>query len=243
MAPIWTPHGENKLKILKREQVLWTLMYKLSSRCASFVGCRGGVQPIYLSDSCSAGNLCHEIIHALGLHHEHTRVDRDRYITVQWENILPGRASTINACSPHNGNLHWRVCNILLFLVLKVTKRTSRWRGATLWTFHMTSAPSCTTDSESWRTLALSNVWFTVYGDKKQNKCRCFVAGTFLVMMDVRRCWPSRGGRRWVRGHTSPSWICRNWTDSTTVVPHRLCFSIQWFLLQFLYLWMWCLQK
>ncbi|XP_041815345.1 high choriolytic enzyme 2-like [Chelmon rostratus] len=59
--------------------------------CASSVGCRGGAQKLYYSHSCSVGNLCHEIIHALGLHHEHTREDRDQYITVQWQSIVPGR--------------------------------------------------------------------------------------------------------------------------------------------------------
>nr|XP_061785760.1 astacin-like [Nerophis lumbriciformis] len=57
--------------------------------CASFVGCRGGEQKLFFSESCSVGNLCHEVMHALGLHHEHTRKDRDEHITVQWKNIEP----------------------------------------------------------------------------------------------------------------------------------------------------------
>lgn len=222
-------------RIKKRKR---TLMCKLSSRCASFVGCRGGVQPIYLSDSCSVGNLCHEIVHALGLHHEHTRVDRDRYITVQWQNILPGRTSTINASSPHDGNLHWRSS----FWGLEGDKKNFKVkRGNTL---NLPYDLGSIMHYGQWvlmHSCPQRRQVFTVYGEKKKD-C-CFVAGTFLVMMDVQRCWPSRGGRRWVRGHTSPSWISRNWTDSTTVVPHLLCFSTQWFLLEFLYLWMWCLQK
>lgn len=45
---------------------------------------------MYLSKACNVGNLCHEIMHALGLHHEHTRQDRDQYVIVQWGNILEG---------------------------------------------------------------------------------------------------------------------------------------------------------
>lgn len=30
-------------------------------------------------------------MHALGLHHEHTREDRDQYVTIEWEHILKGR--------------------------------------------------------------------------------------------------------------------------------------------------------
>lgn len=66
----------------------WALVCLCS--CASFVGCQGGAQPVYMTDECSTGNLCHEILHALGLHHEHTRRDRDQYVSVQWENIAPG---------------------------------------------------------------------------------------------------------------------------------------------------------
>ena len=32
----------------------------------------------------------HELFHALGRFHEHSRQDRDRHIIMQWANILPG---------------------------------------------------------------------------------------------------------------------------------------------------------
>lgn len=41
-------------------------------------------------DCLSQGEIAHEIMHVLGFSHEHTRPDRDRYITVLWENIKPG---------------------------------------------------------------------------------------------------------------------------------------------------------
>lgn len=46
---------------------------------------------MYLSHVCTVGNLCHELMHALGLHHEHTREDRDQYVTIEWEHIVKGR--------------------------------------------------------------------------------------------------------------------------------------------------------
>jgi hypothetical protein len=52
--------------------------------CASWVGYRpkGGRQEVFLNPECRAGNIMHEIGHALGLHHEHQRSDRGKFITV-----------------------------------------------------------------------------------------------------------------------------------------------------------------
>ena len=59
--------------------------------CASWVGRRGGRQEVWVSDNCAAGSVMHEIGHVLGLEHEHTRPDRDQYITIHWDNITPDK--------------------------------------------------------------------------------------------------------------------------------------------------------
>lgn len=58
--------------------------------CWSYVGKIGGGQSINLqTPGCvkKKGTVIHEIMHAVGFWHEHTRDDRDDYVTINWNNI------------------------------------------------------------------------------------------------------------------------------------------------------------
>nr|CAD2134180.1 unnamed protein product [Meloidogyne enterolobii] len=71
---------------------LYYVKYALPGFCGqSYVGRLDVVNPIYLSFGCGnpAGIALHETLHALGLQHEQLRIDRDRFITINWQNVNP----------------------------------------------------------------------------------------------------------------------------------------------------------
>ncbi len=58
--------------------------------CSSDIGMSGGQQFINLQvGGCSSGNAAHEILHALGMYHEHTRCDRDGFVTIDYAQVDP----------------------------------------------------------------------------------------------------------------------------------------------------------
>jgi len=67
------------------------ISFELSGGCASYVGMKGGEQSVWLADNCTVGSIIHEIGHAIGLFHEHTRPDRDNYVTVNLSNVSAGK--------------------------------------------------------------------------------------------------------------------------------------------------------
>ncbi|XP_011300429.1 zinc metalloproteinase nas-4-like isoform X2 [Fopius arisanus] len=61
--------------------------------CWSSVGRQGAGQAINLQlPKCIRhGSIIHEIMHAIGFHHQHSTYNRDEYIEVVWENIKTGK--------------------------------------------------------------------------------------------------------------------------------------------------------
>jgi hypothetical protein len=63
----------------------------LHLRCSSLVGHFGGGQQVSLGPGCLyKGIVEHELMHACGFWHEQSRGDRDGYVSILWNNIMPG---------------------------------------------------------------------------------------------------------------------------------------------------------
>ncbi|EFP13189.1 hypothetical protein CRE_08443 [Caenorhabditis remanei] len=61
------------------------------SGCWSFIGMIGGEQNVSIGVGCHEfGFVAHEIAHALGAYHEHSRYNRDSYITLMPSNMVSG---------------------------------------------------------------------------------------------------------------------------------------------------------
>jgi hypothetical protein len=78
---------ETKVSFIIRSTQEDYLDFVYGDGCASFLGKIGGKQIIIVGDQCSIGNIKHEMLHALGMYHMHTRSDRDKYIKVSSQNV------------------------------------------------------------------------------------------------------------------------------------------------------------
>lgn len=59
-----------------------------SGSCSSYIGYnRMAAQPVTIGSACSTGNVIHEVGHAIGLYHEHTREDRNTFVKINTANI------------------------------------------------------------------------------------------------------------------------------------------------------------
>ncbi|XP_023692753.1 meprin A subunit alpha isoform X2 [Paramormyrops kingsleyae] len=65
--------------------------------CWSFVGDLHEGQNVSIGDRCDTRAIVeHELLHALGFYHEQSRSDRDDYVKIWWDQIIPGKEHNFN---------------------------------------------------------------------------------------------------------------------------------------------------
>ena len=68
-----------------------------SGTCSSYIGNNHlAGQAITIGSSCATGNVIHEVGHAIGLYHEHTREDRNTFVTINFANIDPTKTGNFD---------------------------------------------------------------------------------------------------------------------------------------------------
>uniref|UniRef100_A0A0N5C2U7 Zinc metalloproteinase n=1 Tax=Strongyloides papillosus TaxID=174720 RepID=A0A0N5C2U7_STREA len=83
------------------------IRYCPGEKCASFIGrsTNRQFQNIFIAGHCqTVGVIQHETLHALGIDHEHNRIDRNQYVTIMTDNVDESLISDFSISSPLNSN-------------------------------------------------------------------------------------------------------------------------------------------
>nr|BAG74350.1 hatching enzyme [Clupea pallasii] len=86
-----TFHEQTCVRFVPRSTEIDYLSLENGHGCHSYIGRAGGIQVVSLNRYYCVYNsiIQHELNHALGFYHEHTRADRDQYVKIHWEYIDP----------------------------------------------------------------------------------------------------------------------------------------------------------
>uniref|UniRef100_A0A8C5MSI2 Metalloendopeptidase n=1 Tax=Leptobrachium leishanense TaxID=445787 RepID=A0A8C5MSI2_9ANUR len=80
------------LKFVERARESDYVSIESGSGCWSYIGNVGGKQVVNLDRTgcMGSGTVQHELLHTLGFYHEHSRSDRDDYVSINYQNINEG---------------------------------------------------------------------------------------------------------------------------------------------------------
>ncbi|KAK8763782.1 hypothetical protein V5799_020035 [Amblyomma americanum] len=78
----------------------------MARSCSSSIGRKGGMQRLSLGNNCDyKGVIVHELLHAVGFIHEHTRSDRDEYLDIFEENVAQEQLRNFDKLRPSQNRL------------------------------------------------------------------------------------------------------------------------------------------
>ncbi|XP_043938345.1 high choriolytic enzyme 1-like isoform X2 [Protopterus annectens] len=82
--------------------------------CWSFVGRQHGGQDLSLGTGCVYhGIVQHELLHALGFHHEQSRSDRDKFVNIYLQNVIKGTEGNFAKVNTNNLGTHYDYDSIM----------------------------------------------------------------------------------------------------------------------------------
>ncbi|XP_063341037.1 high choriolytic enzyme 1-like [Pelmatolapia mariae] len=113
-----TFHASTCIRFVWRTNHVDFIHFFSGQGCYSYVGrqSRGQVISLQRNGCLYQSTVQHEVLHALGFHHEQVRSDRDLYVTILTANIIPGqeknfvKVATNNLQTPYDFNsvMHYR---------------------------------------------------------------------------------------------------------------------------------------
>ncbi|XP_052394134.1 hatching enzyme 1.2-like isoform X2 [Carassius gibelio] len=110
-----TFHSRTCIRFVPRSTQTDYLSIENRDGCFSSYGRTGGMQVVSLrrNDCVYHGLVQHELLHALGFYHEHTRSDRDQYVKINWDNIISDKVDNFQKQKTNNQNTPYDYGSVL----------------------------------------------------------------------------------------------------------------------------------
>nr|BAI68374.1 hatching enzyme [Esox americanus] len=108
-------HGKTCIRFIPRAQESAYLQIESRGGCFSSMGRVGEKQILSLAAySCiQHGIIRHELLHALGFYHEHTRSDRDKYIRINWDYVADYASDNFQKQDTNNLNTPYDYSSVM----------------------------------------------------------------------------------------------------------------------------------